>query len=76
MTPSQAYAQWKQYAADPSDSEARSIQKFPQQFGITQGQEEELYEAYPERPRYQAPRENFCMLRASESEGSAAYCFH
>ncbi len=42
MTPSQAYAQWKQYAADPADSEAQSIQKFSQQFGITPNEEDEL----------------------------------
>jgi len=58
MTPSQAYAQWKQYAADPSDSEAQSIQKFSQQFGLDPVDKDGLLEAYPERPKYQAPRES------------------
>ena len=58
MTPSQAYAQWKQYAADPADSEAQSIQKFSQQFGIAPEQEEELYKAYPDQPKFRAPRKS------------------
>ena len=58
MTPSQAYAQWKQYAADPSDSETQSIQKFSQQFGLDSVDEDELLEAYPDQPRYSAPKES------------------
>ena len=55
MTPSQAYAQWKQWGADPGDSNSRSIQKFSQQFGLDPEDEEELLEAYPDQPRYSAP---------------------
>ena len=63
MTPSQAYAQWKQYAADPADSEAQSIQKFSRQFGLDSVDEDELLEAYPEQPRYRAPRESGFMAQ-------------
>ena len=42
MTPSQAYAQWKQWGADPGDSNSRSIQKFSQQFGLDPEDEDEL----------------------------------
>ena len=58
MTPSQAYAQWKQYAARPGDTESQSIQRFSQQFGISPGQKEELTQAYPDQPRYRAPRKS------------------
>ena len=58
MTPSQAYAQWKQWGADPGDSNSRSIQKFSQQFGLDPEDEEELLEAYPDQPRYSAPKKS------------------
>ena len=46
MTPSQAYAQWKQWGADPWESESQSIQKFSQQFGLDPEDEDELIKAY------------------------------
>ena len=58
MTPRQAYAQWKQYAGDPADSEAQSIQKFSQQFGVSSEDENDLIEAYPDQPRYTAPKKS------------------
>ena len=58
MTPSQAYAQWKQWGADPGDSNSRSIQKFSQQFGLDPEDEDELLEAYPDQPRYSAPKKS------------------
>ena len=53
MTPSQAYAQWKQWGADPSDTESQSIQKFSQQFGLDPEDENELLEAYPDQDMQQ-----------------------
>ena len=58
MTPSQAYAQWKQWGADPGDSNSRSIQKFSQQFGLDPEDEDELLEAYPDQPRFRGPKKS------------------
>ena len=58
MTPSQAYAQWRQWGADPGESDSRAIRRFSQQFDLDPEDEDELLEAYPDRPIYREPKES------------------
>jgi len=51
MTPSQAYAQWKGVGAYPHESESQTIRRFSQQFRLKPEEEEELLDAYPDRPQ-------------------------
>ena len=42
MTPSQAYAQWRQWGADPGESDSQAIRRFSQQFDLDPEDDDEL----------------------------------
>ena len=58
MTPSQAYAQWRDIGAEPGESESQTIRRFAQQFGLNPEDEDELFDAYPDQIVPQGPKKS------------------
>ncbi|SVE43605.1 uncharacterized protein METZ01_LOCUS496459, partial [marine metagenome] len=60
MTPSQAYAQWRDIGAEPGESESQTIRRFAQQFRLNPEDEDELLDAYPDQiiPRFRGQKKS------------------
>ena len=56
MTPSQAYAQWRDIGAEPGESESQTIRRFALQFGLNPEDEDELFKAYPDQKIHKLQR--------------------
>ena len=58
MTPSQAYAQWKEMGGEFGEPDSQSIRRFAQEFGIDPDEEEELRQNYPDQPQFTGPKKS------------------